>query len=405
MRTFLSITSCAAALLLSASVQGQPSAPVQTGAPAVPEFKPAFAGQTRAPAVQTRTPLRVTEVVSRLNKPWALAFLPEGRMLITEKAPGALRVLGADGRLSAPVAGLPRTDDRDQGGMLDVVAAPDFAHTSMVYWSYAEPREGGNGTAVAPGKLVMSGAAPRMEGVEVIFRMMPTLASTKHYGGRLVFAPDGKLFVALGERSDMPGRVQAQDLRSHFGKIVRINPDGTVPQDNPFVGRADAQPEIWSLGHRNVESAALDPQGRLWEVEMGPQGGDELNRPERGRDYGWPTITYGEEYSGAPIGRSITQASGMEQPVYYWDPVISPSGMVFYTGDLFPEWKGNVFVGGLSSKALVRLVMDGDGVVGEERLLLEQNARIREVAQGPDGALYVLTDGDNGRLLRITPRS
>lgn len=404
MRAFPLIASCAAALLLSVSAQGQPSAPVRTAAPEVPEFKPAVAGQTRAPAVQTRTPLRVVEIVSGLNKPWALAFLPEGRMLITEKAPGALRVLSADGRLSAPVAGLPRTDDRDQGGMLDVAAAPDFADTSMVYWSYAEPRQGGNGTAVARGRLVMSGAAPRMEGVEVIFRMMPTLASTKHYGGRLVFAPDGTLFVALGERSDMPGRVQAQDLGSHFGKIVRINRDGTVPPDNPFVGRADARPEIWSFGHRNVESAALDPQGRLWEVEMGPKGGDELNRPERGRDYGWPTISYGEEYSGAPIGRGITQAAGMEQPIYYWDPVISPSGMVFYTGDLFPEWKNNAFVGGLSSKALVRLVMDGDGVVGEERLLLEQNARIREVAQGPDGALYVLTDGDNGRLLRITPR-
>lgn len=311
MRAFSLIASCAAALLLSASAQGQPSAPVRTAVPEVPEFKPAFAGQARAPAVQTRTPLRVAEVASGLNKPWALAFLPDGRMLITEKAPGALRVLDASGRLSPPVAGLPRTDGRDQGGLLDVAVAPDFASDAMVYWSYAEPREGGSGTAVARGKLVTDGAAPRVEGVEVIFRMMPTLASTKHFGGRLVFAADGTLFVTLGERSDLPGRVQAQDLGSHFGKIVRINRDGTVPQDNPFVGRADARPEIWSLGHRNVLSAAFDPQGRLWEVEMGPKGGDELNRPERGRDYGWPTISYGEEYSGAPIGRGITQAAGM----------------------------------------------------------------------------------------------
>ncbi len=404
MRAFSSLASCAAALLLSASAQGQPSAPVRTGPPNVPEFKPAFAGQTRAPAVQTRTPLRVDVVASGLSNPWALAFLPDGRTLITEKAPGALRVLGADGRLSAPVAGLPRTDNRGQGGLLDVAVAPDFAATSLVYLSYAEPRQGGNGTAVARGRLVSDGAAHRLEGVEVIFRMMPTLDSTKHFGGRLVFAPDGKLFVGLGERSDLPGRVQAQDLSSHFGKIVRINPDGTVPPDNPFVGRTGARPEIWSLGHRNVLAAALDPQGRLWEVEMGPRGGDELNRPERGRNYGWPTISYGEEYSGAPIGRAITQAPGLQQPVYYWDPVISPSGMVFYTGSLFPEWRGNAFVGGLSGKALVRLILDGDGVVGEERLLTEQNARVREVAQGPDGALYVLTDGTNGRLLRVTPR-
>ena len=314
MRAFLSMMSCAAALLLPAGAQGQPSAPVRTGAPNVPEFKPAFAGQARAPAVQTRTPLQVAVVASGLSNPWALAFLPDGRTLITEKAPGALRVLGADGRLSAPVAGLPRTDDRDQGGLLDVAVAADFAATSMVYWSYAEPRQGGNGTAVARGRLVSDGAASRLEGVEVIFRMMPTLDSTKHFGGRLVFAPDGKLFVGLGERSDLPGRAQAQDLRSHFGKIVRINPDGTVPSDNPFVGRADARPEIWSLGHRNVLAAALDPRGRLWEVEMGPRGGDELNRPERGRDYGWPTISYGEEYSGAPVAAASPRRRAWSNP-------------------------------------------------------------------------------------------
>jgi glucose/arabinose dehydrogenase len=382
---------------------GAAGAPVETAAPNVPEFKPAFAGQTRAPAVKTRTAFAVTEVAGGFNKPWALAFLPDGRMLVTEKAAGTLRIVTRQGAKSAPVTGLPPSDNRDQGGMLDVAVAPDFARSGLIYWSYAEPRQGGNGTAVARGRLVADAQAPRVEGATVIFRMQPTIDSTKHYGGRLVFASDGKLFVALGERSILPGRVQAQDPGSHLGKIVRINPDGSVPKDNPFVGRAGARPEIWSIGHRNIESAALDAKGRLWEVEMGPRGGDELNRPERGKDYGWPTIGYGEEYSGARI-HERTQANGMEQPAYYWDPVISPSGMIFYSGKLFPEWRGNAFIGGLSSKALVRLVIDGDRVVGEERLLTERGERIREVAEGPDGAVYVLTDAPDGRLLRIAPR-
>lgn len=379
----------------------RPGAPVETGPKSVPEFKPAFPGQTRAPAVKTRTALQVTEITSGLNKPWAIAFLPDGRMLVTEK-PGQLRIVTAGGQKSEPVSGLPPVDARGQGGLLDVEPAPDFASSNQIYWTYYEPRQGGNGLAVARARLV-DGARPRVENVQVVFRMMPTLESTLHAGGRMVWAPDGKLFVTLGERSILPGRVQAQALNSHFGKIVRINPDGSVPTDNPFVGRQDARPEVWSSGHRNVLSAALDEQGRLWEVEMGPRGGDELNRPEAGKDHGWPTIGYGEEYSGAPIHKT-TQAAGLEQPVYYWDPVISPSGMAIYSGNLFPEWRGNVFIGGLSSKALVRLVMNGDRVVGEERLLTDRDARIREVVQGPDGALYLLTDADNGSLLKVTPR-
>ena len=376
-------------------------APVETGPRSVPEFRPAFPGQTRAPAVKTRTALQVTEVASGFNKPWAIAFLPDGRMLVTEK-PGQLRIVTPEGQKSEPVSGLPRVDARGQGGLLDVELSPDFRRTGHIFWTYYEPRSGGNGLAVARGRLI-DGAQPQVENVQVVFRMLPTLESTLHAGGRMVWAPDGKLFVMLGERSILPGRVQAQKLDSHFGKIVRINPDGSVPPDNPFVGRKGARPEIWSSGHRNILSAALDSEGRLWEVEMGPRGGDELNRPERGKDYGWPAIGYGEEYSGKPIHRT-TQAAGMEQPVYYWDPVISPSGMVIYSGDLFPEWRGNLFVGGLSSKALVRLVMDGDRVAGEERLLTDRNARIREVVQGADGALYVLTDAENGSLLKITPR-
>jgi aldose sugar dehydrogenase len=377
-------------------------APVETAPPNVPEFKPAFPGQTRAPGVETRTPLAVTVVASGFDHPWAIAFLPDRRMLVTEKPTGRLYIVTPDGAKSAPVTGLPPVDGRGQGGLLDVELGPDYAESGLVYWTYYEPRDGGNGLAVARARLV-DGARPRVEGLQIIFRMQPTLESTAHAGGRLVFAPDGTLFVTLGERSIRAGRVQAQDLGSHFGKIVRINPDGSVPGDNPFAGRKGARPEIWSSGHRNVISAALDGQNRLWVAEMGPRGGDELNLVERGKDYGWPTIGYGEEYSGARI-HEATQAPGMEQPVYYWDPVISPSGMIVYSGALFPEWRGNFFVGGLSSEALVRLVVEGDRVVGEERLLTDLGARIREVVQGPDGALYLLTDADDGRLLRIAPR-
>ncbi|MFP2908407.1 PQQ-dependent sugar dehydrogenase [Pyxidicoccus sp. 3LFB2] len=376
--------------------------PVPTGPPNVPEFQPAFPGQTRVPAIQTQTAFQVTELASGFRNPWAIAFLPDRRMLVTEKPTGALYIVTPQGAKSPAVAGLPPVDGRGQGGLLDVELGPDYAQSQLIYWTYYEPREGGNGLAVARAKLV-DGAQPRVENVQVIFRMMPTLASTLHAGGRLVFAPDGKLFVTLGERSIPEGRVQARDLKSHFGKIVRIHPDGSVPQDNPFVDTEGARPEIWSVGHRNILSAALDGQQRLWTVEMGPRGGDELNRPEAGKDYGWPVIGYGEDYSGAPMHDS-PQGPGMEQPVYYWDPVISPSGMTVYTGALFPEWRNDVFIGGLSGQALVRLRMRNDRVVGEERLLTEQRARIREVVQGPDGALYLLTDATNGRLLKLTPR-
>ena len=379
-----------------------PGAPVESGPKSVPEFQPAFSGQTRVPAVKTRAAFQVTEIATGFVKPWAIAFLPDGRMLVTEK-PGQLRIVNSRGSKSEPVSGLPPVDARGQGGLLDVELAPDFQRSRQIYSTYYEPRQGGNGLAVARGRLV-EGSQPRVDNVQVVFRMLPTLESKLHAGGRMVWGRDGKLFVTLGERSILPGRVQAQRLDSHFGKIVRINPDGSVPRDNPFVGRPGARPEIWSSGHRNVLSAALDARGRLWEVEMGPRGGDELNRPERGKDYGWPTIGYGEEYSGKPIHKS-TQARGMEQPVYYWDPVISPSGMVIYSGKLFPEWRGNIFIGGLSSKALVRLTMKGDRVAGEERLLTERDARIREVVEGPDGALYLLTDSENGSLLKITPKT
>ena len=380
------------------------AAPVPTGPANVPEFKPAFAGQTRAEAVVSQTKLAVTEVATGLSKPWGLAFLPGGKLLVSEKAPGALRVVDAKGVISPPVTGLPAVDARGQGGMMGVGVPGD----GYVYWTYAEPRPAtattpaGNGLAVARGKLV-DGAAPRMDDVQVIFRVTPTLDSTFHFGGRLVFARDGTLFVTMGERSIMAGRVQAQDLASDFGKIVRIRRDGAIPKDNPFIGKAGARPEIWSYGHRNILGAALDGRGRLWELENGPKGGDELNLVAKARDYGWPTISYGEEYSGKAIGASLTQAPGMEQPVYYWDPVIAPSGMVIASGKLFPEWKGNVLTGGLASMALVRLVLKADKVVGEERLLTERKERIRDVVEGPDGAIWLLTDEAKGKLLRVVP--
>ncbi len=382
-------------LLISAPVM---AAPVEQGPPNVPDFKPAFAGQTRAEAVKTKGAVKVEEIATGLNKPWGVALLPGGKFLVSEKAAGTLRIIGADGTKSPPISGTPKVDARDQGGMMDVGVPGD----GWVYFSYAEKRDGGSGLVVARGKLGGTDAAPALTEVKPIFSMQPTIDSTKHFGSRMVFLPDNMMYITLGERSIVPGRVQAQDPGSHFGKIVRIGRDGSVPKDNPLVGRDGAKPEIWSWGHRNVLAATLDSRGRLWEVEMGPQGGDELNLVAKGKDYGWPTITYGEEYSGKPIGAGITQKAGMEQPVYYWDPVISPSGMTIHSGRGAAEWKGNVFVGGLSSKALVRLVLNGDRVVGEERLLKDRGARIRDVVEGPAGELYLLTDDANGKLLKVT---
>jgi glucose/arabinose dehydrogenase len=368
---------------------------------------PAFAGQTRAPERKAHVAFDVVTIAAGLQNPWGLAFLPDGRMLVTER-PGRLRVVGAGGALSEAVAGLPAVEARGQGGLLDVTLDPTFASNALIYWSYAEPRSGGyNNTAVARGKLV-EGAAPRVEGVRVIYHQRPSLNSGAHFGSRLVFGRDGTLFVTQGDRSINEGRMQAQRMDSLLGKIVRINADGTIPTDNPFVGREGARPEIWSLGHRNVQAAALHPAtGELWEVEHGTRGGDEINISRKGKDYGWPTIAYGIEYHGAPITGGITAKEGMEQPRYYWDPVIGPSGMAFYTADLFPAWRGSLFVGGHQTDDLVRLTLDGETIVGEERLLTDLKPRrehIRDVRQGPDGALYLLTDSSTGRLLKLVPK-
>ena len=399
-----------ALLLAVAACRGKKNAdrivqePVESEPANAPDQEPAFEGQTRAPQVTADVAFEVEKVAGGLEHPWSLAFLPDGAMLVTER-PGRLRIVAADGTLSEPVAGLPQVDARDQGGLLDVALDPSFPDNARIYWSYAEPRDGGNGTAVARGRLVRDGA-PRLEEVEVIWRMTPTLDSTKHFGSRLVFARDGALFVTTGERSILPGRRQAQQLDSAFGKVIRIQPDGKVPEGNPLVGREGALPEIWSWGHRNIQSAALHPEsGALWTVEHGARGGDELNIAEAGKDYGWPTITYGIEYKGGPIGEGVTQKEGMEQPIYYWDPVIAPSGMAFYDGDRFPAWKGSLFVGALAGTALVRLTLDGDRVTGEERLLTDRGKRIRDVRVGPDGAVYVLTDEPAGELLRLVPKA
>jgi glucose/arabinose dehydrogenase len=374
------------------------SPPSETRPREVPSLNPAFPGQTRAPTLRADVKFVVEEVAQGLELPWSLEFLPDGRMLVTEKG-GSLRFVDARGRISAPGQGLPPVDDRGQGGLLDVALDPEFASNRIIYWTYSEPRQGGNGTATARGRLA-SGPRPDVSDVKVIFRAMPTMESQMHFGSRIAIAPDGTLFATVGERSIKEGRVQAQKLDSHFGKMVRINRDGTIPADNPFRATKGALPEIWSFGHRNPQGLAFRPgTSELWSVEHGPRGGDELNLIERGADYGWPTITYGIEYKGETIGEGLSAREGMKQPVYYWDPVIAPSSMFFYSGDMFPAWKGSAFFGGLASTKLVRLTMQGNRVAGEEWLLGDRGERYRDVREGPEGAIYLITD--EGKIIRI----
>jgi glucose/arabinose dehydrogenase len=341
---------------------------------------------------------KALSVARGLANPWAVAFLPDGRFLITERA-GRLRIVERDGRLGEPVAGLPAVDSGGQCGLLDVVLDPKFADNAWVYWSYAEAGDGGNGTAVARGKL----QGNRLAEVQVIFRQLPKVSSQLHCGSRLAFAPDGRLFVVLGDRFSR--KDDAQSLDNHLGKVVRIEADGKVPADNPFVSTPGAKPEIWSLGHRNMQGAAMHPgTGELWATEHGPQGGDELNVVLAGRNYGWPLLTYGRNYGiGTRIGEEGPKP-GFEQPLKYWVPVsVAPSGMAFLSSDRYPGWKGSLFVGTLRGQSLIRLQFDGRQVLKEELLLTDMRSRIRDVRQGPDGWLYVLTDGADGQLLRLTP--
>jgi glucose/arabinose dehydrogenase len=396
-----------AALLLVAAAGARPAAaqggPLETRPANGADQRPAFRRPDARAARRVRRRLRRRGRGHRAREALGRRAAPGGDLLVTEK-PGRLRIVSASGQVGAPIAGLPAVDARGQGGLLDVALSPRFARDRTVYWSFSEPREGGNATSVARG--VLSADRTRLDSVRVILRARPAYDGGLHFGSRLAFGTDGMLYVTLGDRSDTPMRPHAQRLDSHMGKILRVRPDGTAPSDNPFAGRAGALPEIWSLGHRNVQAAAMDASGRLWEIEHGTRGGDELNLVEKGKNYGWPLAAYGIEYGGGPIRSALGAAAvtrpGTEQPVYYWDPVIAPSGATFYTGAAFPQWRGNLFVGALGQQRLVRLVLDGRRVAGEEHLLEDRKQRVRDVRQGPDGLLYVVTD--QGELWRIAPR-
>jgi aldose sugar dehydrogenase len=390
----------AALVLLSAALVTHFLGPMIDGSTA------ASPGQTRAPAPVKKLAITVETVAKNLEHPWGLQLLPDGRMLVTER-PGRMRIIDATGKVMQPVTGLPTVWAAGQGGLLDVALDPKFAENELIYWTFSEQRGAMRTTSVARGKLTCadtSGSCALYQG-SVIFRQ-DAADTDLHFGSRLVFGRDGTLFVALGERNL---KTPAQDMSSTHGKVVRINTDGSIPENNPFfgkfgVGKVGIRPEIWSSGHRNIQGAALHPEtGKLWTIEHGPRGGDEINVPLAGKNYGWPVIGYGIDYSGAKI-HEATAKPGMEQPVYYWTPSIAPSGAAFYTGTLVPEWSGNLFVGALAGQHLSRLVLDGERVVAEEKLLTDLGERIRDVRMGPDGALYVLTDSPQGRVLRVAPK-
>ncbi len=363
-----------------------------------PEYQPVFAGQTRISGVKTTTPYIVEVINSDLGRPWGIINLPDGRFLITEKS-GYMIILSADGKLKTKVEGLPKVDAKGQGGLLDVALDPDFQNNKMIYWSYSEPVSGGNHTAVAKGKL--SSDEKKVENIQVIFRATPTYDGDKHYGSRLIFAPDGNLFVSTGERSDLETRPLALNTMAYLGKVLKITKEGKPAPGNPFAENTKYKPEIYTYGHRNPQGLALDEKGQLWEAEMGPKGGDEINLIQPGKNYGWGDVTYGIEYSGKKINNGTTQKAGTEQPVYYWDPSISMSGIDFYTGNI-AEWKNNLMLGALSGEKIIRLVIKDNKVVGEEWLLEDKKERFRDVLSGKDGNLYGITD--SGKLYKISAK-
>jgi len=372
--------------------------PVETQKPNT-DYKSAKAGQTRVAGVKTKTAYKVDKMAEKLGLPWAVTPLPDGRLLITERK-GSMQILDANGALVKKITGFPEVDASGQGGMLDVALDPNFSKNKMIYWSFSEKNGVGNLMAVAKGEL--NEAESKVQNPVVIFRATPALKSSMHYGSRLVFDKDGNLFASTGERSILEGRKQAQWLNSGLGKIFKITKDGKPAPGNPFINQNDAMPEIFAYGIRNAQSLDINPAtGELWEAEFGPKGGDEVNIIKAGKNYGWPTITYGLEYSGGKVGDGIQQKEGMEQPVYYWDPVLSPSGMTFYKSNAIPEWKNNLFIGGLSSMHIARLVIENNKVVGEERLLEDKKERFRDVAYF-NGMLYAVTDA--GNLYRITKK-
>ncbi|MDB5110880.1 MAG: glucose sorbosone dehydrogenase [Mucilaginibacter sp.] len=360
-------------------------------------YKPAFTGQTRANAVRTNTSYRARIVTSSLSSPWGIASLPDGRLLITEKT-GSMRIVSPSGQVSAPISGIPGVNPGGQGGLLGLCIDPGFTNNRMVYWAFSERRPEGNLTAVAKGRL--SDNETTIEGATVIYRATPAYAGINHYGGRVIFDRAGNLLLSTGERADLATRPLAQSMAAALGKIIRITTDGQPAPGNPFLGQSGVRPELYTLGHRNPQGLAIHPvSGDLWQSEHGPRGGDEINHIRAGANYGWPTITYGIEYEGSPVGEGIQQREGLEQPVYYWDPVVSPSGMAFYKGNRIPEWENNLFIGALSGMHIVRLVIESNRVVGEERLLASEGQRFRDITQGTDNALYAITD--QGRLYRI----
>lgn len=371
-------------------------APVETKAPNT-KYKPAFAGQTRIQGVKTKTPFEGKIIATELKKPWGIAPLPDGRLLITEKK-GTLRIAESSGKLSGEITGIPTVNSSGQGGLLGITIDPNFTTNRMVYWTFSNKTKEGNLTAVGKGRL--SDDEKTIENGTVIYNATPAYNGNLHYGSRILFDKTGNIVFTTGERSDMETRPQAQLLNSSLGKVIRITVDGKPAPGNPFEGNSKAKPELYSYGHRNVQGLAFHPKtGDLWESEFGPRGGDEVNIIAAGKNYGWPTITYGIEYDGKTIGAGITQKEGLEQPIYYWDPVASPSGMTFYKGNKIPEWESNLFIGGLSSLHIIRLVIENNKVTGEERLLSNENERFRDVQQGKDGALYAITD--SGKLYRI----
>ena len=377
-----------------------PGKPVDTRPPEKSDDKPVFPEQTRAP-YQPGVPVDVTVITDKLNKPWSLAFLPGGRMLVTEK-PGTMRIVDPQGTVSQPLTGVPAVVAVGQVGLLDVALDPAFATNHRLFFTFSEPAEGGASFHIAVARAALDEAANALNDVQVIFRAVPDLPRQRNAnsGGRIAIAPDGTLFVTIGDRSSSPPWDRAQQLDNHLGKIVHITADGKAAPGNPFASTPGALAEIWSIGHRTEEGLAFDASGQLWETEHGPRGGDELNRIERGKNYGWPVIAHGIDYPGSTIGQGIAEKAGMEQPVYYWDPVIAPSGLAVYDGALFPSWKGDVLVGALRATRISRLTLKNGRVASEEPLLYDQHSRVRV---GPDGSVYVLTDSD-GKLLVLRPK-
>lgn len=397
------IAAALAALLAAPAAPAQTGAPVEQGPRNAPHLEPAFPGQTRAPRADSGVAFAVEEIAGGLEHPWGVAVLPDGALLVTERA-GRMRVVSPSGEVSEPIRGIPEVLAQRQGGLLDVALHPDFETNRLVYWTWAKPLGDGM-SATAAGRGRLSEDRGEIADAQEIFVQTPPSPTPMHYGSRILFDAAGEhVFVTTGEHSSRAERGYAQDLDKTYGKIIRLTPEGEAPPDNPFAGRKDAVASIWSLGHRNIQGAAIRPStGRLWAVEHGPRGGDELNRIEPGANYGWPVVSYGINYGGSDVGEGIASAAGMTEPLYFWDPVIAPGGMLFYQGGMFADWQGDVLIASLSPGGVVRLELDGDTVTGEERLLTDRG-RIRDVEIAPDGALLALTDSPDGAILRLTPR-